>query len=404
MKRKITLAVTLTVIALTLVSVFFIGCDKKEEYGNWKLSQTVTAKFSDNGKYGYILTLEGSGEVPDYQSEKDAGWYGKSGRVTEIVISDGITYIGKNAFSACVAVKQVILPASVAGIGENSFPVSVKIYTLSDTAIAGGENAYLYSETYPTAAGNFWRYKNGIITEWDTSGKVTKVLFIGNSFTYYSDIPKLFEKIAKGADKQVLVESVTQGSYTLEKFADPQDEFGKKVDGKLNACDDYDVVVLQEQSTRPIANYNLFLSSAKALQTKINATQKNCAIYLYSTWGYKSAADAQGISIPELELKIREAYLAAAKDMKAGVCNVGQAFTTAYQTHTELNLYFKADNKHPSYTGAYLSACVHAATILGIDPRVSSFDGVPADDTDGVYTETFAQTLKQIAYSVVFGG
>lgn len=410
MKRKILLsvAVALSLVVFALSAVLFTACSGEENpYEGWSLSETVTAKFSDNGKYGFILTVEGSGKMPDFASKKDAPWYGKSGRVTEIVISDKITSIGDNAFTECVAIKQVVLPASVTSVGTNAFAEGVKIYAYSAVTVEGS-TVYLYSENAPQSSGNFWHYKNGIITEWDVTNKVTKVLFIGNSFTFYSDIPKLFENIAKAADKKVVVDSVTQGSWTLEKFADSNDEHGKRVDEKLNAANDYDAIVLQEQSTRPLTNYNSFLNGAKALQTKIEATQTNCSIYLYSTWGYKSEADAMKITIPEMESRLRKAYSDAAKEMGVKVCNVGAAFSRIYTEHPEFNLYWWDDNKHPSYLGAYLSACVHVATILNCDPRIADYVGhndtaLNAEDKDVKLDEATAKILRQVAYSVVFG-
>ena len=399
----ISAAVALTLIILALTATLICGCGGDDNISGWALSAGVTAKFSDNGKYGFILTVEGEGKIPDYASKKDTPWYGKSGRVTEISVSEGITSVGKNAFTDCLPVKSVVLPASVTEVGENAFPAGTQYYAYGSVTVADGGKVYTYSENAPSDAGNYWRYENGIVTVWDTTAKTMKVLFIGNSFTFYSDIPSLFEKIAAAADKSVIVESVTKGSYTLEKFADATDEFGKKVDEKLKKFNDYDAVVLQEHSTRPLTDYAKFLAGAKSLQTKINATQSSCQIYLYATWGYKDGADARNITIPEMEAQLRKAYSDAAKEMGVKVCNVGAAFTTVYESHPELNLYFAKDNKHPSYTGAYLSACVHVATILGCDPRISAFDGIPADDADGVYNADMARLLKETAYSVVFG-
>ena len=214
----------------------------------------------------------------------------------------------------------------------------------------------------------------------------------------------MFEKIALSTNKSVTVESVTKSGYTLEKFTNSSDELGKKVDEKLNSSNDYEVIVLQEQSIRPLSKYKKFVSSAKALQTKINKTQKNCQIYLYATWGYKSAADAREITIQDMETQLRIAYQNAAKEMGVKVCNVGEAFTNVYNRHTELNIYSSSDMKHPSYIGSYLAACVLAATILGIDPRKSTFNGVPDDDKEAIYSENHANILKEEAYNVVFGG
>lgn len=227
----------------------------------------------------------------------------------------------------------------------------------------------------------------------DSGGGTTKVLFIGNSFTYYSDVPQLFSKIATGAGKKVRVDSVTQGSWTLTKFADENDEYGAKVDEKLKSSS-FDAVVLQEQSTRTLDNYTAFLKAVRSLQTKINDTQENCKIYLYSTWGYADEANARGLTIPEMEKKIREAYKKAADELNVSVSYVGKAFSAVYSEYPEYNLYY-SDNKHQSYTGAFLSACVHVATILDCDPRASTFIGELDTDT--------ATAMKNAAYEAVFG-
>ena len=65
----------------------------------------------------------------------------------------------------------------------------------------------------------------------------------------------------------------------MTKFADEKDEKGKEVDDKLRA-NQYDIIVLQDQSTRPLDNNSGFVSGVKAMRDKIKATQKNCKIYL----------------------------------------------------------------------------------------------------------------------------
>ena len=414
MKRKslISAVILLSLIIVALSAMLICSACSTKDKTSWTISADggeINAYFSDNGKYGYILNVEGTGKLPDYSSKKDAPWYAKSGRVTEIKIADGITSIGANAFTQCVYIEKVVLPASVTSVGENAFAAKTECFAYSpNVTVAGDTVVYKYSETAPTTAGNYWHMKNDIITVWESNIVTTKILFIGNSFTYYSDIPALFGKIATSADKSVVVDSVTQGAWTLTKFADETDEYGKIVDEKLKANNDYAVVVLQDQSTRPVDNYSGFLSGAKALQTKINATQKNATIYLYSTWAWKEDADTRKLTVPEFEQKICEAYDKAAAEMGVKVSHVGTAFSRVYTEYPDYNLYWYADNKHPSYLGAYLSACVHVATILNCDPRTADYVGhndtaLNAEDKDVKLDEATAKILRQIAYEVVFG-
>lgn len=403
-KKLFVTALSVVLLTICIFSAAMLGACSHEDATSWDISAdggSVTASFQDNGKYGFILNVEGSGKMRDYDSVKDTPWYGKSGRITDVVISDGITNVGDNAFTNC-ATKSVMLPESVTAVGAKAFSESTLVYALSQVTVADGAKVYVYSETEPTSSGLYWHYINDAPVIWKT--KVTKVLFIGNSFTFYSDIPALFGKIATAAGELVEVDSVTQGSWTLAKFADPADDYGAKVEQKLTSSSDYDVVVLQEQSTRPLNNYDLFLSGAQALQKRINETQTDCTIYLYSTWGYIDEATSRKITIPEMEAQLRAAYTQAAQTMGVKVSCVGAAFSTVYTQYPDMlnsgsadnsyNLYY-SDNKHPSYLGAYLSACVHVATILDCDPRISTFsEGLDA---------SVADYLKNVAYTTVFG-
>lgn len=392
MKKSVKLTLT-TIIAIACVlaalCVVLASCSQKENY-SWELDSSdgsVKAYFSDNGKYGFILNVEGNGSIPDYATKKDAPWYGKSGRITEIRIAEGIKRVGNNAFTD-VKTEFVIIPKGLTTVGNAAFNENVSLCAYEEVTVPDGVKVLSYSATAPGEEGKFWHLRDGKPAVWQT----LKVLFIGNSFTFYSDIPSLFGQIARGAGESVVVESVTQGAWTLTKFADANDEFGKIVDEKLKASDDYDAIVLQEQSTRPLDNYDGFLSAAKALKDKINATQKSCKIYLYSTWGFPDEATNRHLTVVEMEKSIRTAYENAASTLNVKISYVGSAFSKVYTEHPELNLYF-TDNKHPSYTGAFLSASVHVATILGVDPRGSEFKGELDEST--------ADVLKQAAYDIV---
>jgi hypothetical protein len=77
------------------------------------------------------------------------------------------------------------------------------------------------------------------------------VLFIGNSYTYYHDMPtQIFDQIARAAGYEPNVISVTCGGYSLEQHADPQNTYGLKVASYLlpKNINMFDFVVMQEQS------------------------------------------------------------------------------------------------------------------------------------------------------------
>lgn len=395
MKKKFLIVTTLLSVLLLSLALF-AACGKEEEFPTWNLSSGITASFSDDGNYGFVLTIDGSGAMEDFASKKDAPWYRKSGRVTKIAVADGITYIGSNSFTDCVAreARTVMLPESVTAAGANAFSAKAKVYAYAK--ISSDENVYCYSEEEPTQSGKYWHYVNDLVAEWPPVGEEVQpqnVLFVGNSYTYYNDMPVIFGNIANAAGVAVNVDSITEGSQRLYQWADPENARGKALYEKLEAKGDYDIIVLQEQSTNPINGYDSFLSGAQTLAAKIAQTQTNCQIYMYETWGSPLYGPNHG-GIPEMESKLCTAYENAATAIGAKVSYVGKAFTYVYQNHTNINLY-NADDTHPSYEGSFLSACVHAATMLGVDPRISTYNGSLDAAT--------ATLLKTAAYQIVFG-
>ena len=102
--------------------------------------------------------------------------------VTELTIPDGVSSIGNYAFSYCRGLTSVTIPDSVSSIGKYAFwdcrglttvyyagteAEWSKISIDSDNSNLTSATRYYYSETEPTAAGNYWHYdENGEVVVW----------------------------------------------------------------------------------------------------------------------------------------------------------------------------------------------------------------------------------------------
>ena len=76
-----------------------------------------------------ILLISGTGPMFDYawhvdadlREYLDAPWYPQREEITQIIVGDGVTTIGENAFAACYNVNNVSIADSIAYIGEGAF-------------------------------------------------------------------------------------------------------------------------------------------------------------------------------------------------------------------------------------------------------------------------------------------
>ena len=224
------------------------------------------------------------------------------------------------------------------------------------------------------------------------------VLFIGNSYTYYNNMPTLiFDKIARAAGFEPNVVSVTCGNYSLEQHADPMNTYGMQVASYLlpKNINVFDFVVMQEQSQRPSYNNRApFYDAVRTISSKAQAV--NAKPVLYSTWGRRSDSKdlkSMGLTNESMTWRLAAGYSAIGEELNIPVGHVGLAFYEVYTGNSGIELY-DDDATHPSYAGSYLAAMTLFAKMTGIDPTTVDFVGE--------LTEADAAVLKQAAKNAVF--
>ena len=224
------------------------------------------------------------------------------------------------------------------------------------------------------------------------------VLFIGNSYTYYHDMPtQIFDQIARAAGYEPNVISVTCGGYSLEQHADPQNTYGLKVASYLlpKNINMFDFVVMQEQSQRPAYNNRApFYDAVRTISAKAQAI--NAKPILYSTWGRRSDSKdlkSMGLTNESMTWRLAAGYTAIGEELNIPVGHVGLAFYEVYTGNSGIELY-DDDATHPSYAGSYLAAMTLFSKMTGIDPTTVDFVGE--------LTEAEAAVLKQAAKNAVF--
>ena len=86
---------------------------------NNKCGENLTWKLSEDG----TLTISGSGKMADYEKVSRQPWADQRSNIKHLVVTDGVTSIGNNAFSYCTNLGSVDLSgaSSLSTIGNNAF-------------------------------------------------------------------------------------------------------------------------------------------------------------------------------------------------------------------------------------------------------------------------------------------
>ena len=111
-----------------------------------------------------------------------------------------------------------------------------------------------------------------------TMGKKLRLLFIGNSHTYYNNMPEMVKGLAKADGIECEISSITASSYKLSKFANKTDAYGAKVYSALTTSK-WDYVVLQENRKTLVESETSMESSVSILHKLIKDAGAKMVIY-----------------------------------------------------------------------------------------------------------------------------
>lgn len=188
------------------------------------------------------------------------------------------------------------------------------------------------------------------------------ILFLGNSFTFFNDLPAMLHSLAP---EDCHIDSILRGGAFLHQFLDPADELHDKLKEKIRT-NTFSTVILQDQSANPALHPDDTIKAA----VKIAALfPKDTKFLLYQTWSYRDNSEklhSVKLSYPQMRTALRDGYANAAKAIGGTIVPVGDAFALATQVGVDV---YKPDDFHPSAAGTYLAACLFCHTIFGKYPQ-----------------------------------
>jgi hypothetical protein len=203
-----------------------------------------------------------------------------------------------------------------------------------------------------------------------------RILFIGNSYTYYNGG---IDKQLRGLAPSIETECVAVGGYNLEKHW---------TDGKaLEAIHKggWDYVVLQEQSQIPVTDQERFYEYAGKFDHEIRNSGAKTIILM--TWERPDSIK-YGVTTENLA----SACNALGAELAADVAPAGLAFANALRDRPDLVLY--ARDGHPTIEGTYLTACVLYAVIFKKSPLGNPYaDGDIRAEAKSYFQQIAAKSL-----------
>ena len=217
----------------------------------------------------------------------------------------------------------------------------------------------------------------------------TRVLFVGDSYTYVNDLPATFADLAWAGGHRVDTGVLATGGATLAAHvADP-------ATAPMITSSAWNIVVLQDQSEVPALpsdRQSEMFPAVAQLTGMIRAAGAEPLLFL--TWGHESGWPAGGFSTyASMQSAIDQGYLAAAALQAASIAPVGDAWQTvvAAQANPEL---WQGDGVHPTTAGTYLAACVFYAAIFDRSPVGLAYrDGLGESEATMLQRAAAAVTL-----------
>ena len=222
-----------------------------------------------------------------------------------------------------------------------------------------------------------------------------RILFIGNSFTFYWNLPSLVEKMSIERGLNWDITHFTVPSATLKILWNNPDL------KSILESETFDHVIIQEHSTNILTNANgnseFYFGQITSLIP--DSTQ----IHFFSTWMYPSM---EQYNINNEEYPIEETIKQIIEGTTTKIIPIGRAFKLFQSKYPQFNLLME-DDKHPNPNGSYLASCVifshlSAESSLNLSKRYKGIDNKGINIYYSIVEDEVLPFLQQISDEVIF--
>ena len=205
----------------------------------------------------------------------------------------------------------------------------------------------------------------------------TKILFLGNSFTYFNDgVDRHLHRLVSAAfpTQEFVFDSLTVPNRTVKGH------YQDVTTTEALSSERWDLVVIQGASHEPARTESIPEFNEYTTRLAERIREEGAEVALFMTWAYRFDR--------EMLLTLASTYVETGNRISALVVPVGMAWEKIRQQQSGGFLF--SDTRHPSLPGTYLAACVFFAAIFSESPEGSAYTGgLPPDQ---------ARFLQEIAW------
>ena len=227
-------------------------------------------------------------------------------------------------------------------------------------------------------------------------GDSANILWIGNSYTFFNDLPVLVSEIATENGITLNNTLVLKGGEKWEgHLQNPvlTDELKKGI---------WDYIILQEFSSTPAYSTKYVAENIYPYAEKIDSTaheySPEARTVLYMTWGHRDGNIRQtdypfDDDYQLMQERIKTTYMDLAYELDAWCAPVGIAWQYIRNNYPSIDLY-NPDNFHPSLEGSWLAANTIFETLYQKPFQAKAPEGI-SEDVNEIFNKAAVKAVEE---------
>jgi hypothetical protein len=226
----------------------------------------------------------------------------------------------------------------------------------------------------------------------DPGAEDVKILFIGNSLTFFFDVPGQLRALAEQAGLDVFIDQSTVGGAKLAYHA----AYRPTIDKIYERPWDYVVLQGSDYAIAFPETHGEILPAITALTGMIRENDANTQIVFFMDWAMRDGVIAGDTvyTYTEFQPMIIDGALIVANSLEFVVAPIGFAWSTVVNERPDIDLFYY-DGAHPSEKGSYLQACVYFSTLFLQSTERNPFHYSLSDDEAQYVQRVASETVLQ---------